>query len=74
MVRVSLALQKHIYSRQAVGWKLGRLSQLAGFPDYSGFSHQLKKPFAPTELNCTRWRTVAQLVKFDGEPLQETES
>ena len=44
------------------------------YPDYSGFSHQLKKPFAPTELNCTRWRTVAQLVKFDGEPLQETES
>ena len=68
--RVRPTFRRHLYSRRADGLHLTSLSVLAGFADPSGLLHQLRKPFAPTELNISRWRVVVEVANFDGEPLE----
>ena len=69
-VRVHPDLRRTCYTRRADGLHLTALSVLAGFADPSGLIHQLRKPFAPTKRNVSRWRVVAEVVGHDGEPLE----
>ena len=70
-ISVCSSLRRHLYAQKANGLSLRAIAFLAGFTDPTGLIHQLHKPFAPTELNRTRWRVVADVSHFDGEPLQE---
>ena len=70
-VRLHPTFYKHLITKCRSGLKLRSLALLVGFADETGLNHQLRKPFARTLSNETRWRTVASLVNFQGELLQE---
>ena len=69
-VRVHPELRRLCYAVRADGLQMGTLSTLAGFTQQVNITHQLQKPFVQTPLNTKRWRAVAQLVNFGGEPLE----
>ena len=73
LVRVHPELRRLCYAARADGLHLGTLCALAGWTHGADITHLLRDPFVQTPLNTRRWRTVAQLVNFNREPLESVQ-
>ena len=67
-VRISPALRRRVYARFSDDLRESTIAALAGFPGDSRMSLQMRQPFASTTLNRQRWRCVAEIVGFEGDP------
>ena len=67
-VRISPALRRHVYIKLSDDLREHALAALAGFAHVSGLSRQMRQPFPETPLNRERWRCVAEIVGYEGDP------
>ena len=67
-VRIAPALRRHVYIKLSDDLRERALAGLAGFAHVSGLSRQLRQPFAASHLNQSRWRRVAEIVGYEGDP------
>ena len=73
-LQLNTAFREHLGRTRQRGFKFQTLAVLCGFGNSSNLRAQIRKPFAPTRYNRERWRTVAVLTNFDGEPLDQESS
>ena len=66
--------REHLDQARQRGLKLQTLAMLTGFSDPMNLLSQMRVPFAPTSHNRERWRTIALLTNYDGEPLEQESS
>ena len=76
MPRVQLhpTFRQHLTRKRSRGLTVHTLARLGGFTNDANFRSQLREPFAPTVQNRSRWQTVATLVNYSGDSLQEVAS